>query len=221
MQIQNRLNIGFDTIVFVDDQEFERDGARFSHPDVETVDAYDYLDLATAPRLSPEVITEWTIELLLMPCRTLSKGAGTVLLTLLMQRAAERYARFRRTSLNRQMLLTYQLPNFEEVVSRDGDDYLYGNDLTVVAEYPEYIQIDINRGDGDKEAVQVLGANGCWEGYPVERLYREAKILQIIEGTNEMQQMLLADHALKTFSAGPTPTPTDFTRSRGFSGTPR
>ena len=39
MQIQNRLNIGFDTIVFVDDQEFERDGARFSHPDVETVDA--------------------------------------------------------------------------------------------------------------------------------------------------------------------------------------
>ena len=70
-------------------------------------------------------------------------------------------------------------------------------------------------------AVQVFGANGCWEGYPVERLYREAKILQIIEGTNEMQQMLLADHALKTFSAGPTPTPTDFTRSRGFSGTSR
>jgi hypothetical protein len=96
-----------------------------------------------------------------MSCRTLSKGAGTVLFTLLMQRAAGRYARFRRTSLNRQMLLTYQLPNFEEVVSRDGDDYLYENDLTVVAEYPEYIQIDINHGDGDKEAVQVLGANGC------------------------------------------------------------
>ncbi|MGH8910509.1 MAG: acyl-CoA dehydrogenase family protein, partial [Egibacteraceae bacterium] len=42
------------------------------------------------------------------------------------------------------------------------------------------------------DAVQVFGGYGCTTDYPVERLMREAKILQIVEGTNQVQRMVIA-----------------------------
>ncbi|CDG89485.1 MULTISPECIES: acyl-CoA dehydrogenase family protein [Xenorhabdus] len=48
-------------------------------------------------------------------------------------------------------------------------------------------------------AVQVLGGNGISNRFPVERLYREAKVLEIIEGTNQIQQILISQHALRKF----------------------
>lgn len=255
-EIQRKLNIGLDTIMFIDDQAFERDEVSFVLPEVETVDAADYLGLRSLPRLSPEVVTEdarrrrhmyledeirseseltyqgpredflkslgmvfgisrasgddllrleeltkrtsqlnstgihysheqleqlmyhpeydlwvcelidrygsygkigmalvekrqdrWTIKLLLMSCRTVSKGVGTVLLNFLIKRADDEgrrlFADFRRTNRNRQMLLTYQLANFR-VASNDGDDYVYENDLSVRQDHPEYIKVEID-----------------------------------------------------------------------------
>lgn len=49
------------------------------------------------------------------------------------------------------------------------------------------------------DAVQLHGANGCCNKYPVERLFREAKILEIIEGTSQVQQQMIAKHALKRY----------------------
>lgn len=49
------------------------------------------------------------------------------------------------------------------------------------------------------DAVQVFGGNGCWSFYPVERLFREAKILEIIEGTSQMQQLMIANYGLKKY----------------------
>ncbi|WP_051712286.1 HAD-IIIC family phosphatase [Spirillospora albida] len=254
--IQKKLNIGMDTIMFIDDQAFERDEVAFAHPEVQTVDAASCLALRTLPRLSPKVVTDdarrrrsmyledevrrtserayegpreeflaaldmrfaishaagddllrlkeltertsqlnstgvhysyeqleklmrdpghdlwvceltdrygsygkigmalvekrsdaWTIKLLLMSCRTVSKGVGTVLLSFLIKRASDEgrrlFARFRRTDRNRQMLLTYQLANFH-VVSHDGDDYLYENDLSVRQDYPDYIKVEVD-----------------------------------------------------------------------------
>lgn len=40
-------------------------------------------------------------------------------------------------------------------------------------------------------AVQVLGGAGYVEDYPVERYMREAKVLQIVEGTNEIQRLVI------------------------------
>lgn len=255
-ELQTKLNIGLDTFVFVDDQEFERDEVAFVHPDVETVDAADLLLLPSLPRLSPAHVTEdarrrrlmyqqdeqrdrselafqgprdeflgslgmvltisraggddllrleelthrtsqlnstgihysydeleklipdpdhdlwvcelsdrygsygkigmalveksgdrWTIALLLMSCRTVSKGVGTVLLQFLVKEAAARrvrlFARFRRTDRNRQMLLTYRLANFH-VVSKDGADHLFENDLAIVRDYPDHVKVDID-----------------------------------------------------------------------------
>src|SRR3954463_11080899 len=42
------------------------------------------------------------------------------------------------------------------------------------------------------EAVQVLGGNGYLKDFPAERMMRDAKVLQIYEGANEIQQLVIA-----------------------------
>ncbi|MFC4564622.1 acyl-CoA dehydrogenase family protein [Nocardiopsis mangrovi] len=42
------------------------------------------------------------------------------------------------------------------------------------------------------DAVQVLGGSGYTRDFPAERLMREAKVLQIVEGTNQIQRMVIA-----------------------------
>jgi alkylation response protein AidB-like acyl-CoA dehydrogenase len=42
------------------------------------------------------------------------------------------------------------------------------------------------------DAVQVLGGYGYVEDFPVERLMREAKVLQIVEGTNQIQRVVIS-----------------------------
>jgi methoxymalonate biosynthesis protein len=45
-------------------------------------------------------------------------------------------------------------------------------------------------------AVQVLGSAGAQDGHVVARAYRDAKLMEIIEGSNEICQLILAQHAL-------------------------
>lgn len=47
------------------------------------------------------------------------------------------------------------------------------------------------------DAVQVYGGYGTSEDYPVQALFREAKITQIVEGTNQIQRMIIARELLK------------------------
>jgi alkylation response protein AidB-like acyl-CoA dehydrogenase len=42
------------------------------------------------------------------------------------------------------------------------------------------------------DAVQVLGGAGYTKHFPVERMMREAKVMQIFEGTNQIQRMVIA-----------------------------
>ncbi|MFM8411529.1 MAG: acyl-CoA dehydrogenase family protein, partial [Alphaproteobacteria bacterium] len=44
------------------------------------------------------------------------------------------------------------------------------------------------------DAVQVFGGNGYVKEYPVEKLYRDAKLLQIYEGTAQIQRVVIARH---------------------------
>ena len=48
-------------------------------------------------------------------------------------------------------------------------------------------------------ALQVHGGNGCWNQFPVEKLFREARILEIIEGTSQVQEKLIAMFALRKY----------------------
>ena len=42
------------------------------------------------------------------------------------------------------------------------------------------------------DAVQVLGGYGYTREYPVERMMRDAKVMQIVEGTNQVQRIVIA-----------------------------
>lgn len=48
------------------------------------------------------------------------------------------------------------------------------------------------------DAVQVLGGYGYVQDFPVERLMREAKALQIVEGTNQVQRMVIGRHLARS-----------------------
>lgn len=46
--------------------------------------------------------------------------------------------------------------------------------------------------DVTRDAVQIFGGNGYSAEYPVEKLYRDAKITEIYEGTSEIQQLVIS-----------------------------
>jgi alkylation response protein AidB-like acyl-CoA dehydrogenase len=46
-------------------------------------------------------------------------------------------------------------------------------------------------------AVQIFGGSGYIRGFEVERLYREAKITQIYEGTHQIQRTIIATELIK------------------------
>lgn len=50
------------------------------------------------------------------------------------------------------------------------------------------------------EAVQILGGVGYTKEYPVERFMRDAKVLQIVEGTNQIQKVVIARNLKKEYT---------------------
>lgn len=56
--IAETINIGIDTLAFVDDQPFERDEVSYAHPQVLCVDALDAERLPDLPRMQPRFVTE-------------------------------------------------------------------------------------------------------------------------------------------------------------------
>ena len=46
-------------------------------------------------------------------------------------------------------------------------------------------------------AVQVMGGSGYMREYPVEKMMRDAKILQIYEGTNQIQRNVIGQALMK------------------------
>ncbi len=47
------------------------------------------------------------------------------------------------------------------------------------------------------DAIQVFGGYGYMQDYPVERMFRDAKLTQIFEGTNQIQRLVVARELLK------------------------
>lgn len=50
------------------------------------------------------------------------------------------------------------------------------------------------------DAVQVLGGYGYTREYPVERFMRDAKVMQIVEGTNQVQRLVISRHLKRGWS---------------------
>lgn len=62
---------------------------------------------------------------------------------------------------------------------------------TLVAKY--FASVMAMRAASD--AVQIHGANGCGSEYPVQRYLRDAKVMEIIEGSSQMQQLMISKNA--------------------------
>jgi butyryl-CoA dehydrogenase len=50
-------------------------------------------------------------------------------------------------------------------------------------------------------AVQLLGGYGYMKEYPVEKMMRDAKILQIYEGTNQIQRDVIGAALIKEYAS--------------------
>ena len=73
-----------------------------------------------------------------------------------------------------------------------GDGKSYSMDASIAKKYASDIAMQVTT-----DAVQVFGGYGFTREYPVERYMRDAKITQIYEGTNQVQQMVISGGILK------------------------
>jgi len=254
--IRENLNIGMNTFMFIDDEPYERDEVKSEHPDITCVEAAQYLELPSFPRLNPRFITQdskkrrlmylkdqkkkqdennfkgirkefltslnihliineavkedldraeeltvrtnqlnatgktysydelkmymtskshrlivcemddkygsygkiglalveilkdyYHIKLLLMSCRVMSLGVGTVLLTHIMQEAKKEgkkvRADFKHTGRNRMMYATFKFGNFREVMTDNSGTIVMENNLLKIQEFPPYVNLTI------------------------------------------------------------------------------
>lgn len=253
--IARSINIGIDTLAFVDDQPFEREEVQFQHPEVLCIDALDLATIPDMPEMMPRFITDesekrrhmylsdiarnqaeeefsgsneeflatlnmvftiapaqeedlrrteeltvrthqlnttgytysyeeldalrqspthkllvaslddkygtygkigvalveclpevWTVKLLLMSCRVMSRGVGTIMMNHIMHLAREAgvslQAEFIPNDRNRMMFITYKFGGFKEIARR-GDVIILANDLSHLQAFPSYVTVHI------------------------------------------------------------------------------
>ena len=254
-QVATSINIGIDTVAFIDDQPFERDEVQHALPQVMTLDAAQVQEIAEMPEFIPRFITDesairrkmyqadiarnqveqdftgpqeefladlkmkftlgparevdlkraeeltvrthqlnttgytysydelaafrqsddhlllvadlvdkygtygkiglaliekgeevWKLKLLLMSCRVMSRGVGTIMIHYILKLASEAgvrlLAEFKLTDRNRMMQVTYRFAGFREIEKR-GDLVVYENDLKNIQGFPDYVEVAI------------------------------------------------------------------------------
>ncbi len=254
-EIARSINIGLDTLAFVDDQAFEREEVAFSVPEVLCIDTADIHTVLGMPEMNPRFITEdskkrrlmyisdierdkaekefigpneeflatlemvftissareedlqraeeltvrthqlnttgytysyeelnefrqsdrhrlligslddkygpygkiglalvecskdvWTIKLLLMSCRVMSRGVGTIMVNHIMNLAKSTgirlCAEFVSNNRNRMMFVMYKFGGFKEI-ERVGDLIVFENDLSSIQPFPNYMKIHV------------------------------------------------------------------------------
>ncbi len=255
LEITKLINIGIDTIAFIDDQPFERDEVSYALPDVLCIDSLDISKVPRLPEMMPRFITEdsknrrhmymadicrnkienefkgpqeeflaglnmvftiskakeedlkraeeltvrthqlnttgytysyeeldrfrksdnhklliasltdkygsygkiglvllecvenlYTIKLLLMSCRVMSRGVGSIMINHIRNMARKEGAVLRAimvpSEVNRMMYVTYKFSHFTEIEESDSL-VLFENDLTTVQDFPEYVDVKI------------------------------------------------------------------------------
>lgn len=88
----------------------------------------------------------WVIKLLLMSCRVMSRGVGTIMinhiLRLAQQAGVALRAEFIANNRNRMMYITYKFAGFKEI-ERRGDITIFENNLRHIQRFPEYVRVRI------------------------------------------------------------------------------
>lgn len=88
----------------------------------------------------------WTIKLLLMSCRVMSRGVGTIIINHIMKLAKAEgvrlVAEFVVNERNKMMYITYKFAGFKEISDEDGN-ILLENNLSRIQDVPEYIKVNV------------------------------------------------------------------------------
>ena len=99
--------------------------------------------------------------------------------------------------------LAFMLADMEAAVSAGRSAYLHaarmrdaGRPFSKEAAVAKLVCTD-NAMRVTTDAIQVLGGAGYTQDFPVERMFREAKVAQIFEGTNQIQRLVISRHLLK------------------------
>lgn len=94
--------------------------------------------------------TAWTMKLLLMSCRVMSRGVGTVLFNYIVNealRAGRRVrAEFVNTGRNRQMYLTYRFSGLQRISALPDGGELWEYPSTATRPYPDYVEVILPAG---------------------------------------------------------------------------
>ncbi|MGD6802283.1 acyl-CoA dehydrogenase [Rossellomorea vietnamensis] len=90
------------------------------------------------------------------------------------------------TSVEAAKLLVYRAANMRS------EGLSCGREASVAKLFASKAAVDVTT-----EAIQVYGGYGYTEEYPVERLFRDAKVTEIYEGTSEIQRVVISKHLLK------------------------
>lgn len=108
------------------------------------------------------------------------------------------------TKLRTARLLIYSAADLKE------NHEPYGVESAMAKQYASDIALEVTN-----DALQIFGGTGYLKGMDVERMYRDAKITTIYEGTNEIQRMVIAAHVL-----GKPPKETTASASRAKKASP-
>ncbi|HKV10475.1 MAG TPA: hypothetical protein VJ725_20205, partial [Thermoanaerobaculia bacterium] len=88
----------------------------------------------------------WTVKLLLMSCRVMSKGVGMIMIHHVLRMAKEAgvklRAEFVSNDRNRQMLITYRFAGFKEV-EKVGEVSHMENDFSAIQPPPPYVDLRV------------------------------------------------------------------------------
>ncbi|HCA42757.1 MAG TPA: acyl-CoA dehydrogenase [Bacteroidetes bacterium] len=76
---------------------------------------------------------------------------------------------------------------------------MQGRDINLPAAMAKYYASEIAT-KATNEAIQIHGGYGFIKEFPVEKLYRDVKLMTIGEGTSEVQKMIIAKNILKMFN---------------------
>ena len=89
----------------------------------------------------------WHLKLMLMSCRVMNRGVGSVLMSHIMQESKKDgkklLADFKHTKRNRMMYVSYKFANFKEASKDDEGNILFENDLSMIQPFPHYIDVKI------------------------------------------------------------------------------
>ena len=92
------------------------------------------------------------------------------------------------TEIDAARLLTYKAAYYKD----------NGRDINLQAAMAKYYASEVATR-ATNEAIQIHGGYGFIKGFPVEKLYRDVKLMTIGEGTSEVQKMVIARNILNMF----------------------